>query len=317
MEGHTVLVTGARGFVGRHLVRRLAGLAGVTVRTASRSPAAGRESGTGEHHAVGAIDGNTDWSGALSGCRSVIHLAARVHVMHETSADPDAEFMRVNAEGSRRLAEQAAAAGVSRFVLISTLGVHGASSPEGMPFGPSSALAPHDAYTRSKALAEDAVRSACRAGGMEHVIVRPPMVYGRQAPGNFAVMCRVLRRRLPLPLASVRNRRSIVSVTNLTDLIARVLACREAGDRVVTVSDGEDLSTPELLVRAARAMGLGDPPLLPFPPAALRGMLALAGQRRTAERLLDSCQADISETCGLLGWRPPATVDESLEESLR
>ncbi len=312
----TVLVTGAGGFVGRHLVRRLVRCPGVRVRTASRHAHGTDGARLADNHHVGNVDGQTDWARALEGCDCVVHLAARVHVLRDAAADPLGEFMRTNAEGTNRLAESAAAAGVRRFVFVSTIGVCGASTPEGAAFCPSSPIAPHDPYSQSKAAAEVHVRSACRDGGMGWTIVRPPMVYGREAPGNFGWMCRVLRQRIPLPLASVRNRRSIVAAGNLADLLACALQHPGAAGRVLMVCDGEHPSTPDLLRRAARAMGLGDPVLLPFPPAVLKRALRLAGGARVAARLLDSCVVDAAETRSLLAWSPPATLDEGLFEAL-
>lgn len=307
-----ILVTGAGGFVGRELVARIARDAPVIAasrRTMPASPA------VRQHH-VGDIHGETEWDAALAGCRVVVHLAARVHVMQETSPDPRTAFMRTNVDGTRRLAEQAAKAGVRRFVFVSTIGVCGAASDRGKPIGPHSPVAPHDAYSESKVAAEDALRRVCASSGMDWTIVRPPMVYGRDAPGNFAAMLRVLRRRIPLPLALVDNRRSLVAVDNLVDLLAHAITHPSASGRNLTVTDGEDLSTTALLERTARAMGLPGARLFPFPQRALWSALRCLGRERVALRLLGNLEIDTTETRSVLGWRPVIGVDEALRRAV-
>lgn len=307
-----VLVTGAGGFVGRALVARLARTNEVVA--ASRATHVG--SAALRQHRVMEFDGATEWDAALAGCGTVVHLAARVHVMRDTAADPRAAFMRTNRDGTRRLAEQAARAGVRRFVLVSTIGVCGANSMRGAPIGPDSPLAPLDPYSESKVAAEHALRESCAASGMEWTVVRPPMVYGPGAPGNFAAMLRVLARRIPLPLASVGNRRSLVALDNLVDLLAVAVAHPAATGRILTVSDGEDLSTPELLERTARAMGLPGARLFPFPPPVLGAMLRMFGRDRTARRLLGHLEVDAHPTRAALGWRPVVGVDEALRRAV-
>jgi nucleoside-diphosphate-sugar epimerase len=313
-----VLVTGATGFVGRALAQKLAGDG------KSHVVAVGRRTGNvelgttfaGEYHVVSQIDGDTDWKVPLRGCDTVVHLAARVHVLRETAMDPRGVFRRTNTDGTRRLAEQAARAGVRRFVFVSTIGVCGAESTLGQPIGPDSLVLPQDLYSESKAEAEEAVRTSCIGTGMNRSIVRPTMVYGRGAPGNFAELLRVLARRIPLPLASIRNRRSFVAIDNLVDLLAVAIFHPAAAGRILTVSDGEDLSTPDLLNRTACAMGLRGARLFPAPPTALAMMLQLAGRARMAQRLLGSLEVDIRSTHEVLGWRPPISVDEALRRAV-
>ena len=312
------LVTGAGGFVGRALVTRLAGIGGLQVVAASRCgiDSVSVKAPTVEHHAVGEIDGSTGWRTPLRGCDVVIHLAARAHVLQETAKDPRAAFRRTNADGTRRLAEEALRAGVRRFVLVSTIGVCGAESAQGQPIGPDSPIVPHDAYSESKAEAEAALRASCTGTGMDWTIVRPPMVYGPKAPGNFAAMLAVLARRVPLPLAAVHNKRSLVAIDNLIDLLALTVTHSKAARRVLTVSDGEDLSTPDLLQRTARAMGLPGARLFAVPPMALSTALRLMGRARTAQRLIGSLEIDIRSTQNALGWRPPIGVADGLRRAV-
>lgn len=312
MTAARVLVTGAGGFVGRALVARLAS----TTEVVAASRGMQHESFAVRRHLIADLDGTTDWSRPLIGCDTVVHLAARVHVMIETAQDPRAAFMRANADASRRLAQQAAQSGIRRFLLVSTIGACGAKSVRGSPIGPDSPVAPHDPYSESKVAAEQAVREACAASDMDWTIVRPPMIYGRGAPGNFEAMLRVLAKRLPLPLRSIDNRRSLVAIDNLVDLIATATVHPAASGRILTVSDGEDLSTPDLLERTARAMGLPGARLFPFPPSALERALRALGRGRTAERLLGNLEVDSRDTRTALGWRPRISVDEALRKSV-
>jgi len=312
MTAARVLVTGAGGFVGRAIVARLAYTTEVVAasrRMIQGSPAA-------RQYPIADLDGTTDWTRSLSGCGAVIHLAARVHVMKETAQDPRAAFMRTNADGTRRLAQQAAQAGVRRFLLVSTIGACGAQSVRGSPIGPDTPVAPHDPYTESKVAAEQALRAACAGSGMEWTIVRPPMVYGPGAPGNFEAMIRVLARRIPLPLGTIDNRRSLIAIDNLVDLIATAISHPSASGRILTVSDGEDLSTPALLERTARAMGLPGARLFPFPPSVLKTALQVLGRGRTAARLLGNLEVDSSATQAALGWHPCIGVDEALRRAV-
>lgn len=307
-----MLLTGASGFLGRAVCaqasRRNLALH-VAMRTRTPLPD-GLEGST-----VGDIDGETDWSDALPGCTVVMHLAARVHVMTESADDPLSEFRRVNVAGTRRLAQQAAASGVRRFIFVSSIKVNGEHSLPGRAFKASDAPAPLDPYGISKMEAEQVLRQVAAETGMEVVIVRPPLVYGPGVKANFASLLRWLRKGRPLPLGAVRdNRRSLVALDNLVDLLFTCVDHPAAANQTFLASDGEDLSTTALLQRMGQALGR-PARLLPVPPTWLRwGAMAL-GKAAVAERLLGSLQVDINHTRQTLGWRPPISVDEGLRRA--
>jgi nucleoside-diphosphate-sugar epimerase len=270
--------------------------------------------GAGRVVAVGDIGAGTDWGAALAGCDAVVHLAARVHVMRESAPDPVAAFRAVNTAGTGRLARAAVAAGVKRLVFLSSVKVHGEDSGA-RAFGERDEPAPADAYALSKWEAELELARVAAGTGLAVTVLRPPLVYGPGAGGNFARLVSALRRGLPLPFASIRNRRSLVYVENLADAIAACLREPAAAGRTFLVSDGEDLSTPELLRRCARAMGVRAR-LLPCPPALLRAAGTLTGRRAAVERLTGSLAVDSGAIRAALHWRPPFTVDEALARTL-
>jgi len=309
-----VLVTGASGFVGRALCRRL-GKDGIAVRAALRRPDAAPAGTT--PFACGEIGPDTDWSGAFDGIGAVVHLAARVHVMRETDADPAAAFDRVNRDGTRRLAEGAAAAGVRRFVFVSTIKVNGErTGAPGAPdaFRDGDAPDPHGPYARSKWAAERTLAEIAAATGMEATVLRPPLVYGPEVKGNFRALLRLCRTGLPLPLGAIDNRRSMVHVDNLADAVRACLDHPAAAGETFLVADGADLSTPELARRLARAMGR-PARLVPVPVALLRLAGALTGRRRVIARLVESLAVEATGLGARLGWRPPKTPDQGLAET--
>ena len=303
-----ILVTGATGFVGRTLVERL-GADGRSVRAAVRAESAALPAGV-ETSRVDDIGPDTDWRAALTGVDAIIHLAARAHVLRDSSTDAYALYRAVNTLGALRLAEAAAAAGVRRFVFLSSVRVHGARST-GAPFTETSPLVAEDPYGRSKADAERGLASLARAGRLEPVILRPPLIYGPGARGNFARLVALVARGVPLPLGAVRNRRSLIFVGNLVDAIVRSLDHPAAAGETFMVSDGEDLSTPDLVRRIARA--LGKPArLIPVPTALLRLGGAVAGRSDDVARLLDDLVVDSSRIRAQLDWTPPFRLDEAL-----
>ncbi len=307
-----ILVTGATGFVGSALVKRLAAdlpLGGVVA--AVRRKAVARPEVV-RYVQVGDLLPTTDWGLALQGVDAVVHCAARVHVMQDDATDPLQAYREVNVNGTLNLARQAAQTGVRRFVFVSSIKVNGDFTEVEQPFNADDVPAPIDAYGVSKYEAEQLLRKIAAQTGMEVVIIRPPLVYGLGVKANFESMMRWLVRGVPLPLAAVtNNRRSLVALDNLLDLIVTCLNHPAAANQTFLVSDGEDLSTAELLKRMGAAMG--KPACLFYvPPALLQLGATLLNKPGVYQRLCGSLQLDIAKTRRLLGWTPPVSVDEGL-----
>lgn len=307
-----VLVTGGTGFVGGAVVRRLYG-SGRKVRIAARRATTGVTPGP-EVTTVDDLAATTDWRAALSGVDAVVHAAARVHVMRDTAADPLTEFRRVNVAGTLALARQAANTGVRRFVFLSSIKALGESTTGRPPFRADEIPAPVDPYGISKLEAETALRQLALSTGLEVVIIRPVLVHGPGVKGNFRSMMRWLHRGIPLPLGAVHNRRSIVGLDNLVDLVASTLEHPAAPGRTFLVSDGEDLSTTDLLSRTATALGR-TARLVPVPANAIELAARAVGRGQAVARLLGSLQVDTSGTREILGWAPPVSVDEGLRRA--
>lgn len=312
-----VLLTGATGFVGRALFERMNANGAFTVRLAARSDLTGTEwTKDIDLFQVPGIDGETDWGGAFDGVDVVIHAAARVHVLNETASDALAEYRKVNVDGTLNLARQAAAAGVKRFLFVSSVKVNGEGTQPGRPFAADDRCTPEGGYALSKHEAERGLLELSSTTGMEVVIVRPVLVYGPGVKANFLSMMVWLKRGVPLPLGGVRNRRSLIFIENLVDVILLAAGHRAAANQIFLVSDGEDLATPELLRRLGRA--LGKPArLLPVPASLLELGARLIGRPGMAQRLCGSLEVDISKTRELLGWVPPVTVDDALARTAR
>lgn len=302
-----ILVTGANGFVGKGLILALAAQ-GIAHRAATRS-------GEGGSIAIGNITASTDWSKALVGVDAVVHLAARVHVMNETDADPDTAFDQVNLHGTTNLARQAAEAGVRRLVYVSSIKVNGEKTSIGKPFRAEDVPAPADPYGRSKWRAELALRQLAGDTGLELTIIRPPLVYGEGVRGNFGALIRLVDRAIPLPLGAIDNRRSMVGLDNLHSLIITTLSHPAAAGRVFLVSDDRDISIRTLVELIGQALGRR-PLLLPFPPSLLHGLAGVVGQGGAAQRLLSSLQVDITDTKGALGWKPASSVEKGVTEAV-
>ncbi len=264
---------------------------------------------------VGDIDSATDWTDGLQDVGTVVHLAARVHVMHDTAANPLAAFRSVNVDGMSNLARQAAASGVKRFVFISSVKVNGEATQRGQAFNEADMPAPEDAYGVSKHEAEQGLRQIAADTGMEVVIIRAPLVYGPGVKANFAALMHAVQRGWPLPLGAVNNQRSFVALDNLVDLIVTCLTHPRAANETFLVSDGQDLSTTELVRGMARAAGV-PARLLPVPVLALQAGGRLLGKADAVQRLCGNLQVDISKTRELLGWVPPVTVDEGLRRAM-
>lgn len=309
----SVLVTGANGLVGRALCARL-GRTAAPVCAAVRS-AAGAIPGCASV-TVGAITGKTQWQIALAGCATVIHLAARVHVMHDTAANPLVEFRAVNVQGTLNLARQAAAAGVKRLVFISSIKVNGESTQTGQAFSEADAPNPQDAYGQSKFEAEEGLREIALDTGMEVVIIRPPLVYGPGVKANFAALMHAVQRRWPLPLGAVHNLRSLVALDNLVDFIVTCITHPQAANQTFLVSDGQDISTTALVRGMALAAGV-PARLLPVPVWVLQAGAKLLGKGDAVQRLCGNLQVDISKARMLLGWTPPVSTEDGLRRAVQ
>jgi len=305
-----VLVTGASGFLGSALVTGLKQQGHDVVATTRRAVSAPVQAV--EYRVVGDLDGAPEWHSPLQNIDVVVHTAARVHVMDESSRDPLRAFRQVNVFATLGLARQAAEAGVRRFVFISSIKASGEQTRPGTPFRADDIPDPIDPYGISKLEAEVGLLALAARTGMEVVIVRPPLIYGPGVKGNFASMIKLVGKGLPLPLGAIHNKRSLVGIGNLVDLITRCLNHPAAVNQMFLVSDGQDLSTTELLRGVAEAMGK-PVRLVPVPVGMLQLGATLLGKKATAQRLLGSLQVDISKTREMLDWTPPYPVEEGLK----
>ncbi|MBD8491447.1 UDP-glucose 4-epimerase family protein [Pseudomonas syringae] len=308
-----IAVTGATGFVGSAVVRQLSDQRSCRVRAAVR-----RNDGLADARIevvnVGDLAPDNQWQALVQGCDVVIHCAARVHVLNDSTSDPEAEYFRANVAATLNLARQAAQAGVKRFIFISSIKVNGEHTQPGLPFRADDRAAPLDPYGASKQAAEEGLRELAVRTAMEVVIVRPVLVYGPGVKANFRNMMRWLDKGIPLPLGAIDNRRSLVALGNLVDLVIRCIDHPNAANQTFLVSDGHDLSTTQLLQRMACA--LGKPArLLPVPMNVLTGLARMLGKRAFSQRLCGSLQVDIEKTCTLLDWTPPVGIDEAMNET--
>jgi nucleoside-diphosphate-sugar epimerase len=308
-------MTGATGFVGKALVQRL-----LADNESRRLVVAVRRGGQRWPEQVlpivtGDLNPSADWSGALKGVAVVIHSAARVHVMEDTETDPLTAFRAVNVDSTLNLARQAAMAGVKRFVFISSVKVNGESTQPGQAFTDADAPNPQDAYGQSKHEAEQGLCQLNADTDMELVIIRPPLVYGPGAKANFAALVRAVQRGWPLPLGMVHNQRSFLALDNLVDFIVTCITHPQAANQTFLVSDGQDLSTTELVRGMAQAAGV-PVRLVPVPVWVLQTGALLLGKGDVVQRLCGNLQVDISKARSLLGWVPPASVEEGLKRTM-
>ncbi len=296
-----VLLTGATGFIGNVL---LESLAHEVVALGRNEPFYKKVD-----FFQADLDNLEDYSVALEGVDVVIHLAARVHVMNEKSLDPLLEFRRTNVKATLNLALQAEQAGVKRFIFISSAGVYGNSSIEVIT--EKKIVAPEEPFAVSKVEAENQLAKLCSATSMGFVIIRPPMVYGKDAPGNFRLMIKLLLTKLPIPLANTGNSRSFVSVWNLVDLIITCIDHSEASGKTFVICDGESLSTSDFFKSMANALGL-PVRLFPFPRKVLKFCALMIGKKSIYDRLFSSFTIDDTYTRRTLNWTPPLTTNEGL-----
>lgn len=310
MRSKTFLVTGGSGFLGQALINQLVRLPGCTVVAPMRNLSARLAAGA-RSFALNNLDGANDWQVTLTDVDVVIHAAARVHVMNEVAVDPLAAFREVNVEATLNLARQAAEYGVKRFIFISSIKVNGEGTEAGAVYRADDTPAPIGPYATSKLEAEQGLMSLAANTGMEVVVIRPVLVYGPGVKANFLSMMRWLYRGVPLPFGAVNNLRSLVAIDNLVDLIVTCSDHPAAANQVFLASDGEDVSTTQLLRKLANA--LGKPArLFPIPTRIMSGVAAMIGKRAMADRIFGSLQVDISKNRKLLGWEPPVTLDKAL-----
>lgn len=312
-----ILVTGANGFVGRALIERLRA-GGHVVRAAVRDDVAGAAMRAAfpslDVVTVGQIGAMTRWEIALMGVEAVVHLASRVHVMHETEPNPLRAFREVNTEGTNCLAHAAVLAGVSHFVYLSTVKVNGERTTD-QPFSDADAAQPVDFYAISKWEAEQTLSRIAAESGMRVTLLRPPLVYGPGVKGNFLRLLGWARAAYPLPLAAIHNRRSLLFLGNLVDAIMMVLASPLQSERAYLLCDGGAISTPDLIRKLAGFMHVR-PRLWPFPVCGLKLAGKMLGQREAVRRLSDSLMIDDARFRQELGWTPPYTLEQGLEQTV-
>jgi nucleoside-diphosphate-sugar epimerase len=303
-----ILVTGGNGFVGKALSQALIHN-GFDVTCAVRKPF---ELDGASILKISSIDGQTDWSESLGGVDCVIHTAARAHIMKETADSPYEEFHKVNVIGTLNLAKQAVKHDVRRFIFISSIGVNGSNSAR--PFLETDRPDPQEPYAVSKYEAEQKLMAVAKETGLQVVIIRPPLVYGPNAPGNFGSLLRWLRASVPLPLGVVYNKRSLVALDNLVSFVIHCVDHPKAANEIFLIADGEDVSTTELITKTAGALGK-KPLLIPVPVGLMKFAARLMGKDKLANRLFGSLQIDNTKAKELLGWKPAITMTEQLQKS--
>lgn len=303
-----LLITGANGFVGNRLCEQ-ASKDGWPVRRAVRLSVLRNDV------SIGDLRADTDWSIALNDIETIVHLAARVHIMSDISSNPLEEFRKVNTSGTLNLARQAAELGIKRFIYLSSIKVNGEETQEGVPFTPNDIFVPTDPYALSKYEAEQGLLNLAAETEMEIVIIRSPLVYGPKVKANFLSMMKWQNKGVPLPFGAIHNKRSLIALDNLVDLIITCIKHPCAANKVFLVSDDEDISTSELLTRVSNTLEKRTW-LLPINQKVLEFCLGLIGRKDLARRLFSSLQVDISKTKNLLNWIPPITVDEGLRKAI-
>lgn len=301
-----ILLTGAAGFLGSRLCKVLHSKPEINVTAVLRRHA---EMPAARTVVLRNFDANTDLSSALKGQQVVIHAAARAHIIKDEAPDPLAEYRRTNVDGTLNLARRAATTGVKRFIFISSIGVNGDINTK--PTSEDDTPKPAEPYAQSKWEAEQGLWEIQRETNVELVIIRPPLVYGPNAPGNFGSLIRWIEKGVPLPFGAIHNQRSLVAVDNLVDLITTCMDHPAAANQVFLAGDGQDVSTTELLRGVARAMGKPSR-LFPVPASAIMFLASILRKKSVAQRLLGSLQVDISKARELLGWTPPISVEEGL-----
>lgn len=304
-----VLITGFSGFVGSHLLNKL--------KDDFHIKLLGRNKPVGEYEFLQAsIDDSTDYSLILQDVDVVIHVAARAHIMNDTATDPLEAFRAVNVRGTLNLAQQAAQSGVKRFIYISSIKVNGEQTSFEKPFNFSDKRMPEDAYGLSKSEAEEQLVSLAKQTSMEYVFIRPPLVYGKGVKANFSALMKLAGKKLPLAFGAINaNKRSLVSVYNLVDLIKVCIEHPHAANQTFLVSDGNDLSTTAMVKLMAEVQGV-KPLLIPIPVWSLKLLGKLTGKSDMISRLTDSLRVDITHTQETLNWTPPFSVKEGFAKCI-
>lgn len=304
-----VILTGANGFVGGHLERHLI-RSGYEVSSVVRTTTRSVAESSPPRVEVDSLQNYT--FGKQAGETVVIHAAARAHILKDSAIDPLAEYRVHNTDTTLSFARNAAKSGVKRFVFISTVKVNGERTPKGVPYTASDVPMPEDPYAISKYEAEMGLKAIAQETGMEVVIIRPPLVYGRGVKGNFATLMTAVKKGIPLPLGSIHNKRSLVGIHNLVDLIECAVRHPNATGKTFLVSDGHDLSTTELLEGMIKSSG-SKSILLPIPSTVIQFISSILGKRDMSTRLLESLQVDISAAKDILGWSPPYSIQDELD----
>ena len=307
-----VLVTGASGFIGRALVDLLLTETGCQVLAAVRSRI---DIENVISRSIGDINGDTDWSAALSGVDVVVHVAARAHVLKECSTNPSEDFQSVNYHGTVNLAKQAVDAGVKRFIFISSIAVYGVDASD-QPINEVSPVRPVTDYGKSKLAAEEQLLRLANQTKMQVVIIRPPLVYDGEAPGNFRTLLKVVERSFPAPFLSIKNRRSFIARANLVNFIVVCINNQNAANQIFVVSDNKDLSTPELIRLLAQGMKR-KARLIPVPRSIMKLCATIVGRKKVYSQLCESLYLDVSKARNLLEWSPVVPPEKAVVEAAK
>ncbi len=313
LHGQRILVTGANGFVGSRLLASKDALAQrIQFRTVTRSPLE-RSFSNIEQLLVSDIAEKTDWTNALLGVDTVVHLAARVHVMDDNASNPLEEYRKVNVINTLNLAKQAATTGVRRFIFLSSIKVNGDKTIIGKPFTEESIADPADFYGISKLEAEEGIREICKSSGMQYVFIRPPLIYGPGVKANYQKLMNLVQRRLPLPFGSIVNKRSMLALDNLVDFILLVARHPKASNQLFLLADEKSLSTSQLIDHMSKCMGYTSSLSISVPTQVLRLVGLCLGQSAVIERLTESLEVSASKAYQLLSWNPPLHVEQAIQ----
>jgi len=308
------LITGANGFVGSRLLGVMSQSEQFDLVAHSRKEPVILISNA-EYLPFGIIDGNTNWSPILKNIDVVVHCAARAHIMNERAKDPREEFRKINCNGTLNLAQHCVKSGVKRFIYLSTIGVNGIKTDLGVPFTENDTPHPNNSYALSKLEAEEGLKIIAKNSTLEVVIIRPPLIYGPKAPGNFGSLLKILKRGIPLPLSGIHNKRSLISLDNLIDFILTCISHPRAANEIFVISDGFDISTPEL-IRGLTFSAKWPNRLFYVPTPVLSLIAKFFGIEEKMQGLCGTLRIDITKAKRLLDWVPPLSVDQSIRAAI-